>query len=206
MSKLLELDSERKTAVLNAALREFTSSGYKNASTNRIAREAGISKALMFHYVGSKKELFLTVYDFFTDLLQRQYYDLMDFGEKDIFRKLRQSYSLQIRLLQKYPCILEYKKLLSCESPEINGEFESRKQNHNIGCYPGLFDSIDESKFREGLNAEKCKQLIYWSNVGLVNQLLGDLDGDRTARSGEMILDEIDGYFSELRKAFYKEN
>ena len=136
MSKLLELDSERKNAILNAALKEFTSCGYENASTNRIAKEAGISKALMFHYISNKKELFLTVYDFFTDLLQRQYYDLIDYSEKDIFRKLRQSYLLQLNLLQKYPWILEYNKLLSCDSSEISREFESRKQNHNIICYP----------------------------------------------------------------------
>ena len=206
MSKLLELDSERKNAILNAALKEFTSCGYENASTNRIAKEAGISKALMFHYVSNKKELFLTVFDFFTDLLQRQYYDLIDYSEKDIFRRLWQSYLLQLNLLQKYPWILEYKKLLSCDSSEINGEFESRKQNHNISCYPELFDSIDESKFRKGLNVEKCKQLIYWSNIGIVNQILNNIDKGKTVLSSKIIMDEIDGYFCELRKAFYEEN
>lgn len=206
MSKLLELDPERKNAILNAALKEFTSCGYKNASTNRIAKEAGISKALMFHYISNKKELFLTVYDFFTDILQRQYYDLIDYSEKDIFRKLRQSYLLQLNLLQKYPWILEYNKLLSCDSSEISREFESRKQNHNISCYPKLFDSIDESKFREGLNIEKCKQLIYWSNIGLVNQILSNVDGDKTVLSSEVIIEKIDGYFCELKKAFYEDN
>lgn len=206
MSKLLELDSERKNAILNAALKEFISCGYENASTNRIAKEAGISKALMFHYISNKKELFLTVYDFFTDLLQRQYYDLIDYSEKDIFRKLRQSYLLQLNLLQKYPWILEYNKLLSCDSSEISREFESRKQNHNISCYPKLFDSIDESKFREGLNIEKCKQLIYWSNIGLVNQILSNVGGDKTVLSSVVIIEEIDGYFCELKKAFYEDN
>lgn len=206
MSKLLELDSGRKNAILNAALKEFTSRGYENASTNIIAKEAGISKALMFHYVSNKKELFLTVYDFFTNLLQTEYYDLIDYSEKDIFSKLRQSYLLQLNLLQKYPWILEYSKLLSCDSPEIRREFENRKRNHNISCYPQLFDSIDETKFRKDLNIEKCKQLIYWSNIGLVNQILSNIDRDKTALSSEVIIEEIDGYFCELRKAFYEEN
>ena len=51
MTKLLELDTQRRDAILNAALKEFSSQGYDNASTNVIAKEAGISKALMFHYV-----------------------------------------------------------------------------------------------------------------------------------------------------------
>lgn len=59
MATLLDLDKQRRNALLNAALREFTSQGYDNASTNIIAKEAGFSKALMFHYVGSKQELFI---------------------------------------------------------------------------------------------------------------------------------------------------
>lgn len=29
-----------------------------------------------------------------------------------------------------------------------------------------MFDNIDESKFREGLDVEKCKKLIYWCILG----------------------------------------
>ena len=47
-----QLQEQRKAALLNAALREFAEYGYEQASTNRIAKEAGLSKPLMFHYVG----------------------------------------------------------------------------------------------------------------------------------------------------------
>ena len=63
VTKLFNLESGRRDAVLNAALKEFVLQGYDNASTNVIAKEAGISKALMFHYVSNKQELFLVVYD-----------------------------------------------------------------------------------------------------------------------------------------------
>lgn len=53
-TKLLDLSPQCRDAVLNAALKEFSLQGYDNASTNVIAKEAGISKALMFHYVSSK--------------------------------------------------------------------------------------------------------------------------------------------------------
>lgn len=53
--KLLELIPQKRDAILNAALKEFSSQGYDKASTNIIAKEAGISKALMFHYVSSKQ-------------------------------------------------------------------------------------------------------------------------------------------------------
>ena len=62
-AKLLNLEPGRRDAILNAALKEFVLEGYDKASTNVIAKEAGISKALMFHYVSSKQELFFWVYD-----------------------------------------------------------------------------------------------------------------------------------------------
>ena len=48
-AKLLNLEPGRRDAILNAALKEFILEGYDKASTNVIAKEAGISKALMFH-------------------------------------------------------------------------------------------------------------------------------------------------------------
>ena len=50
--------------IINAALKEFAQRGYEEASTNRIAKAAGMSKALMFHYVKSKEELLLMLLDY----------------------------------------------------------------------------------------------------------------------------------------------
>ena len=73
--KLLDLNPQKRDAILNAALKEFSSQGYDKASTNIIAKEAGISKPLMFHYVSSKQELFFMVYDYFSDLIKREYFE-----------------------------------------------------------------------------------------------------------------------------------
>ncbi len=149
MAKLLNLESGRRDAVLNAALKEFVLQGYDNASTNVIAKEAGISKALMFHYVSNKQELFLVVYDYFSDLMKREYFDLMNYDEKDIFDKLRQSYFLQIKLSEKYPFIFDFNKLTrATNSNEVNKELENRMREQHLSCYPKLFDGIDETKFR----------------------------------------------------------
>lgn len=203
MTKLFELDPQRRDAILNAALKEFSSQGYDNASTNVIAKESGISKALMFHYVTSKQELFLAVYDYFTNLMEKEYFELMNYDEKDIFVRLRQAYILQIRLLEKYPWITEFKKLShTTKSDEVNKELENRVQHSN--CYPNLFDKIDETKFRKGLDIEKCKQFILWANIGFTNQLLGEIrNNDINSVTSEIIIEKLDGYFDELRKVFY---
>jgi AcrR family transcriptional regulator len=53
----------RRVAVLEAARHEFARNGLHGASTDRIARRAGISQPYVFRLFGSKKELFLAVND-----------------------------------------------------------------------------------------------------------------------------------------------
>lgn len=50
---------ERRAAVLTAATREFAQKGLHGASTDDIARAAGISQPYLFRLFGTKKELYL---------------------------------------------------------------------------------------------------------------------------------------------------
>ena len=205
-TKLLDLEPQRRNAILNAALKEFALRGFDNASTNVIAKEAGISKALMFHYVNNKQELFLCVYDYFAELLDKEYYRKIDFTVRDIFNRLRQSYLLQIELLKQYPWIFEFNKLSTASnSDEVNKELEKRAIKKQFSCCTHIFDIIDESKFRAGLDIEKCKQFILWANVGFTNEILDDIrNSEYSALNYELIAGKLDGYFEELRKIFYE--
>src|SRR5262245_58656176 len=53
---------ERRQAVLDAATHEFAVKGYHGASTEEIARAAGISQPYLFRLFGSKKELYLATF------------------------------------------------------------------------------------------------------------------------------------------------
>jgi AcrR family transcriptional regulator len=50
---------ERREAVLETALTEFGDHGFEGASTDTIARAAGISQPYLFRLFGTKKELFI---------------------------------------------------------------------------------------------------------------------------------------------------
>lgn len=52
---------ERREAVVHAGLREFAEHGLAGASTDRVARSAGVSQPYVFQLFGTKKELFLAV-------------------------------------------------------------------------------------------------------------------------------------------------
>jgi AcrR family transcriptional regulator len=51
--------AERREEVLEAAVAEFARAGFHGASTDAIARRAGISQPYLFRLFGSKKELYL---------------------------------------------------------------------------------------------------------------------------------------------------
>ena len=59
--------SERRTAVLAAAITEFARSGYSGTSTESIATRAGISQPYLFRLFGTKKELFIATYELVSD-------------------------------------------------------------------------------------------------------------------------------------------
>ncbi len=202
--KLFELEPQRRDALLNAALKEFVLRGFDLASTNTIAKETDISKSLMFHYVKNKQELFLAVYTFFTELLEREYIGRLDFEEKDIFSRLRQSYLLQIKLIKQYPWILEFNKLsVPTKSAEINDQIE--KIGKSSTCGPALFEGIDPSKFREELDFEKSKQFILWANIGSTNQIVEEIKKSEELDEAA-IIETLDSYLNELKKIFYVPN
>jgi AcrR family transcriptional regulator len=52
---------ERREEILEAALQVFAERGYHGASTEEIARRAGISQPYIFRLFGTKKDLFIAV-------------------------------------------------------------------------------------------------------------------------------------------------
>ncbi len=55
--------SERRVLILGAALRTFAANGYDGAAMDEIASAAGISKAVVYDHVSSKRELYTQLLD-----------------------------------------------------------------------------------------------------------------------------------------------
>ena len=54
-----KLPAERQELILSAGIRAFCRNAYNDISTESITRACGISKGLLFHYFGSKKNYYL---------------------------------------------------------------------------------------------------------------------------------------------------
>ena len=70
MDKFLALTEEKRTTSLNAALQCFGKFGYEKASINDIAVAAHISKASVFQYFGSKKQLYIYLLEYCKKIIE----------------------------------------------------------------------------------------------------------------------------------------
>jgi AcrR family transcriptional regulator len=55
--------SERRKAIVDAALRVFSDGSYAGATTAEIAREAGVSEPILYRHFGSKRDLYFACLD-----------------------------------------------------------------------------------------------------------------------------------------------
>lgn len=55
--------TDTRAAILDAARRRFTDSGYRGATIRAIAGDAGVDPALVHHYFGTKDDLFVAALD-----------------------------------------------------------------------------------------------------------------------------------------------
>ncbi|MCG8499971.1 MAG: TetR/AcrR family transcriptional regulator, partial [Firmicutes bacterium] len=57
------LDDEKKDRILKTGLAEFAQYGFKESSTNRIVKNAGISKGSLFKYFNNKEDFYFYLLD-----------------------------------------------------------------------------------------------------------------------------------------------
>ncbi|MCI5481154.1 MAG: TetR/AcrR family transcriptional regulator, partial [Lachnospiraceae bacterium] len=53
-----KITEEKRNRILSTGIKEFSGKSYKDVSTDHITKACGISKGLLFHYFGSKREFY----------------------------------------------------------------------------------------------------------------------------------------------------
>lgn len=69
---------DRRELVLDAATRAFARGGYAGTSTDKVAREAGVSQPYVVRIFGTKLELFLEVFERSTERVRTAFQDVLD--------------------------------------------------------------------------------------------------------------------------------
>ena len=205
-SKFLNLDKDKQDRIINAAIKEFAQKGYDNASTNEIVKEAGISKGLLFHYFGNKKQLYLFLFDYCIELITDEYFKKVNFKETDFFTRIRQAVMVKMEMLGTHPDIFKFiQEVFLEDSQEIKAEFDKKKQEMTHINMEKFYEGIDYSKFRDDVDLKKIIKIITWTFEKMSDEILYQAKSTPNHEIDyQPILDETEEYFEVLKTCFYK--
>lgn len=99
-----KLPADKRAFILGVCMDVFTEYGYALANTNEIAKRCGIAKGSIFHYFGSKRELFLYVCRYCMDTVLVKTRDaLSGSGGGTYFDRARRSVAAKLTVPQACP-------------------------------------------------------------------------------------------------------
>ena len=167
--KFFTLSKERQDTIINAALHVFAKYDYKKASTDEIASLAGISKGLIFHYFGSKKGLYLFLYDYAAKFIMGEMRGIADSSETDFFKIIVNSQTCKMSMLAKHPdCMTFIIKAFYEDSPEVKSEIDTTFGDIEKSTAKSFLARADLSKLKEDVPPEKLVDIILWFAEGFM--------------------------------------
>lgn len=195
-----KLDEEKQNRIINAGTNIFSKNDYKHASTDDIALEAKIAKGSLFQYFKNKKSLFVFLYEYAMKLFEKKVYEKFNFDEKDYFEMLLQGLNFTMDLLEKHPYMYKFVLKASGEKmPEIAGSMKEINDKIEEEMYNQMFENIDLSKFKDGVDIEKLNKMIGWCLEGIWNE------GVKNDSSMDEMYEQAIDIYEFYKNAVYKE-
>lgn len=112
------IDNSKRDKILEASLDEFAECGYDKASTDKISAKAGVSKGLIFHYFGSKDNLYFIIINKCIDDIFNEF-NKIKFNDSDFISMLTQINKMKYDFFIKNP--MHYQII-------VNGFYNSPKK------------------------------------------------------------------------------
>ena len=184
----------KQKAILNAGLLCFSQNGYKKTAISEIAKEAQISKAAIFHYFETKKDLYIYLYQYaFEKFFLRSYPNSDDFFECMYF--LIQNW---VQVEKEHPRIYEFitsqSKIKENDTQDIFHEIENLQIEEYIN---NLCEEINWIRFKDEYNRKVVINLTSWIFNGCLIQ-------SNEVTSREDVTKELDIYLNIIKKSLYK--
>lgn len=156
-----ELSEEKRRRIIAACITEFSEYGYTGSSTNRMIRNAGISKGSLFQYFRNKEELYFYV----LDCVIQELTEYLEPGSKalpeELFDRIIKyaelEFSWYIRNPEKGRLIIDAS---AGKDTAVCQKVEERYRLKGQDIYDSLLEDIDVSMFRGG--KKKTADILKW--------------------------------------------
>lgn len=201
MEKFISLPIEKQNMIIDAALTSFSTNGYKKTSVSDIATAAGISKAMVFHYFGTKKKLYLYLIDLCGNIVENEVVAEFDNTITDFFDRIKLSSKIKISVMRKHPAILTFLGSIYVETDdEVKDDIKALLAKGENVRSKIVSDNIDFSKFKEGIDLKLFMKMFNCFAEGYISLLPNYAEIDL-----EFICKEFEECINLLKSNFYKE-
>ena len=172
MEKFLNLPTEKQNIIIDAALTSFGANGYKKTSIKDIASAAGISKAMIFHYFGTKKALYLYLINLCGSIFKNEMDEKFDNGITDFFDRIMLATRIEISIMKKHPSIFSF--LISAyfeNDGEVKADKDAILSNSEGEDFRRkiAFKGMDASKFKDGIDPKLVMKMLTLLGYGCIN-------------------------------------
>jgi AcrR family transcriptional regulator len=156
---------ERRALILDAALRAFAAHGYDGAAMDQIAAAAGISKAVVYDHVASKRDLYTQLLNAIRDELEQAVGDALQPLDADGEDRVLAAVDAIYRYVEEHP---EASRLLVLELHGANVSAIGRELEERIsdgiaqilGSEPGAFSGRPDRELQLKVLAELLKSSV----------------------------------------------
>ena len=201
MDKFLALTEEKRTAILNAALQCFGKFGYEKASINDIAVAAHISKASVFQYFGSKKQLYIYLLEYCKKIIEGIFDKEALNSQTDLFDRILASSRMEMESFQNQPFILQFITSVWEEtSPDVADALVILTEEVCKFRNDMVLREDDALKFKNPEDAQPVFQMLLLMAEGYAAVYRGAAAFDFQA-----VMEDFEKNIAILRKNFYKE-
>ncbi len=204
--KFLRLEPEKQRRIINAALSEFAAKGYRQASTDDIVAKAGISKGSLFHYFGSKKNLYLYLLEWSADTMEHEVYGKVDWTEPDFFARLAQGSKRKLEALLAYPELFNFLQGFMSDPPSFaSGWIDDKIVEILPRGSELMLKGVDTSRFKPGIDLEKMFNVVVWMFAGWTDAIYAEARARHETIDLRKVFADADEYVEFLRTTFYRE-
>lgn len=186
---------------INAALQCFGKFGYDKASVNDIAVTAHISKASVFQYFGSKKQLYTYLLEYCMKIIMPSFDQTILDSETDLFNRILVSSKMKMAAMKTYPFITQFMASVWEEaSPEVNDLLASLKMEAGNFRNEMVLREDDSLKFKNPEDAQPVYNMLLVMAEGYAARYRNAAVFDF-----ETVMNEFEKTISILKNNFYKE-
>ncbi|MCR3956245.1 MAG: TetR/AcrR family transcriptional regulator [Gudongella sp.] len=201
MENFLSLPEDKQRTIRNSALKVFGENGYKKASVKDIADEADISKSMVFHYFGTKKDLYLYLVDYCSKVLTGPLTSIQKDLPRDYFERMKVATEKQMGVLKDEPFFLKFlTSMLSESDPEISEELQTYRNYAATFQSSYALDDMDFSKFKEDVDLKVVLRMMVWMAEGFSRNVSLESEEDL-----DKYIDQFNEAVELLRFNLYKE-